>query len=81
MTRSAHALLNQYNISPAYLCLGVLRRVLGCRGCALGLCQLLGLRVHLTLSVAGLLLQVVHDHLLACQGRLRSGCCRSCVLR
>jgi len=50
---------------PAYLCLGVLRSLLGCRRCSLGLCQLLCLRVHLALRVASLLLQVAHDHLFA----------------
>jgi hypothetical protein len=53
--------------------------VLGCCGCALGLLQLLRLRVHLTLRVADLLLKVVHDHLFACKGCLRS-CRRSCCV-
>lgn len=67
-------------ICPAYLCLGLLRSLLCCYSCALGLCQLLRFRCHLTLRIADLLLQGVHDHLLACQSGLCSSCSGSCIL-
>jgi len=67
-------------ICPPYLCLGMLCGMLCCCSCALGLCQLLRFRCHLTLGIANLLLQVVHDHLFACQSGLCSSCSGSCIL-
>lgn len=66
---------------PPYLSLSVLCRLLGCNGCALGLRQLQCFSVYLAMRVAGLLLQVAHDHLFACKSGLR-GCSSGCrILR